>query len=404
MLKIVSVAKVAAYILMTAALVAFVACELDPGEQGEQGEQGKSGPQGARGARGEPSDPGGSATPGQDAIGPLFARGGETTYFILVDNKDDGTVGTPPESVDIAARFLGGEGTITFKAAVTTAGPFAVELDEDDGTLGISIDGDYTDSELATVLSVTATDAEGAEATKTVSVKMNGPPTRGNASASIDVTVGTQPITPDEARTVCPSPALNVCTSTVLVAADQTDVNQHFLDEFPTTVVLTAEDGGDNVQVSVAGHKITFTGLKSTWDATLNNDSGAQAPKEVKVRVEDARGLQAADADFITFAVTVDAEPRVKQQFGTLDAVAVQQAAHVVIRNLANFFEDTEGATLVITAKSDNDAIAEAAQSGGNLEITANSVGTVTVTVTATEPSLSLEQYVSQTVTIRVKN
>ena len=146
MLRIVSVAKVAAYILMTAALVAFVACELDPGEKGEQGTKGTQGTAGERGLRGAKGEPGTSpAAPDASTpyVGELYARGDMAVAYLVLVNDGVEVVGDPSD-LDLADRFRGGTPPVTYSnTAPNTDGPFTIKLDEATGMLTVTVDETY---------------------------------------------------------------------------------------------------------------------------------------------------------------------------------------------------------------------------------------------------------------------
>ena len=412
MLRIVSVAKVAAYVLMTAALVAFVACELDPGEKGEQGTQGTQGTAGDRGLRGAKGEPGTTSPAAPDAstpyVGELYARGGEAEHLVLV-NDGDGAVGDPSD-LDLADRFRGGTPPVTYSnTAPNAGGPFTIKLNEATGMLTVTVDETYpfapvtlADTGMETKFTVTAKDADGATTDpKTVSIKRNAPPFRTDEDPTA-VIVTTQAVTPAEGEdTPTGCPKRNVCTRTVLVgAADAADAL--YEDEVPESVLLAVDDGGGaNVRVVLAGHELTFTGLKSTWDGD------ADAPKAIKVSATDAMGLEAVaqgtDDAFVTFMVTVDAAPTIKAPFPSgVSLIQNSNPVQAVGAALSEFFNDPDNGTdpLTYTAKSDTPTIVTVVETqGANLMVTPLDAGSATITVTATDKN---EQSVSQTVTIRV--
>ena len=424
MLRIVSVAKVAAYVLMTAALVAFVACELDPGEKGEQGTQGTQGTAGERGLRGAKGEPGtSSAAPDASTpyVGELYARGGMTEHLVLVNDGVE-AVGDPPD-LDLADRFRGGTPPVTYSISVAGSddafaanGPFTVKLDEATGMLTVTVNADYTfgavtlaDSGMATKFRVRATDADGATDVKEVSIKRNAPPLRTTTDPSTEAagfTVTTQAVTPAEGEASPEGCAKrNVCTRTVLVRTPTDPAQPLYEDELPESVVLAVDDGGGaNVRVVLAGHKLTFTGLESTWNSTTDAD----APKTIKVSATDAMGLEAvADTgvtdEFVTFTVTVDAAPTIKAPFPSgVSLTKRSSAVQAVGAALSEFFDDPDNGTddLDYTAKSDTPTIVTVVETqGANLMVTPLDAGSATITVTATDKN---EQSVSQTVTIRV--
>jgi hypothetical protein len=417
MLRIVSVAKVAAYVLMTAALVAFVACELDPGEKGEQGTKGTQGTAGERGLRGAKGEPG-TAPAAPDAstpyVGELYARGGMADHLVLV-NDGVGVVGDPSD-LDLADRFRGGTPPVTYSNTAPNAdGPFTIKLNEATGMLTVTVDEDYafttpvalTGTTMETKFTVTAKDADGATDEKVVSIKRNAPPFR-TAEDPDAVIVTTQAVTPAEDAEDDPPagcPKRNVCTRTVLVGVDNA-AGALYEDELPESVLLAVDDGGGaNVGVVLAGHKLTFTGLKSTWDGDIQVP--AHVPKTIKVSATDAMGLEAVaagtDDAFVTFMVTVDAPPTIQAPFPS--GVSLNKgntAVPAVGAPLSEFFNDPDNGTaaLTYTAKSDTPTIVTVVETqGANLMVTPLDAGSATITVTATDTN---EQSVSQTVTIRV--
>jgi hypothetical protein len=418
MLRIVSVAKVAAYVLMTAALVAFVACELDPGEKGEQGTKGTQGTAGERGLRGAKGEPG-TAPAAPDAstpyVGELYARGGMADHLVLV-NDGVGVVGDPSD-LDLADRFRGGTPPVTYSNTAPNAdGPFTIKLNEATGMLTVTVDEDYafttpvalTGTTMETKFTVTAKDADGATDEKVVSIKRNAPPVRTTVDEPQDFTftVTTQAVTPAEDAEDDPPagcPKRNVCTRTVLVGVDNA-AGALYEDELPESVLLAVDDGGGaNVGVVLAGHKLTFTGLKSTWDGDIQVP--AHVPKTIKVSATDAMGLEAVagnGATDVTFTVTVDAAPTIKAPFPSgVSLTKGENAVRAVGALLSEFFDDPDnGTTLAYTAKSDTPTIVEVVEEQTRyLMVTPLDAGSATITVTATDTN---EQSVSQTVTIRV--
>ena len=143
---------------------------------------------------------------------------------------------------------------------------------------------------METKFTVTAKDADGATDEKVVSIKRNAPPLRTTTNPPADeaaVTVTTQAVTPAEGEDSpegCPK--RNVCTRTVLVGVATKKLDALYEDELPESVVLAVDDGGGaNVRVVLAGHELTFTGLKSTWDGDIQVPAHVPRPSRSVLRM-----------------------------------------------------------------------------------------------------------------------
>ena len=389
MLRIVSVAKVAAYILMTAALVAFVACELDPGEKGEKGEQGEMGTPGTpgtpgtSGTSGTPGTPGTPGTAGPAGPGPLeyasgysasvseFYRPGSTTWL-----------------VDVSKYFIGGS-NVEYSLE-TDPKPAWAALSGKDLTITIA---DLTAGD--DLVMVKALAESGRSLNVTITVDANANPTSRSNSIPSTVRVGTVG-------------AAKTDTGTVNVATEGFEDDN----EGDTLKVTLKFDRTGFATASInTGGFLTITGIKSTWDADA--DPAADDPVTLTVNVEDAGGLTAETGHEIE--VTVDGAPVISGLRDSYDvSIDKNFNAGVVLltgTTRTHLYTDPENepVTLTYSTYSSNDA-AElkvlldtdvdstnanyiptlTAADEGKLAIIGRNVGTTTVTVTATEASSGL--------------
>ena len=382
-MNIARAAKGAASLLMVFGLVALVACQAGP-----------AGTPGAKGAKGDPGAAGAPGAPGPAALGTI----GESTdpHVIYINNAGTlvapviGDVKKPAGGVDVTKLFAGGVSPITYRISTDppTDSTFKASINDDNQIVvtkrvasATSPTGDY---EEGTALTVRATDADGRTATKVVNIRTNRAP-RLAGSGWATIVVGTQSEKYSDTYK-----AMNV------VSADFNQAEYLFEDvgsgndadaqagrkAITYTISSTERGTGDGTEyatASIEGSVLTVTGLKSTWDKDATPP--AHVPIDVKVKATDPGGL------FLEQVVqfVVDGAPELgdtappavisRKQTGVLA---------IVVRDLADFFEDPEGAgapvTIVGATLAPSVRGAVSIDGDGHLTLTANNQGAATIT------------------------
>ena len=408
-MNIARAAKGAAYLLMVFGLVALVACQ--------------AGPAGPKGATGDKGDPGVAGKPGAPGTAALAAVGGSTTaYQILINNKGSATAPTegdlknPSTSADVTKLFIGGAQPVTYTLTQENAATdhFTAKINDDNvievgkrtgSTADLTVATTYTTG--GTEITVQATDANGVVATKNVIIKHNRAPVAGQVATHgrLKLVVGTQPeehktaaVSPvtykamnkihnlDISGTRGPAPAYQPYWGTGANAAAQVAAVIAEDGETVTFEITKIERGDDDakkgtehVKAELSGarnHLLSITGLKSTWDTSLDPDN--HTPVNVEIEATDTGGMSTK----ITFLVTVDGAPQAgatapSATFVT-KATGVQTA---VVRNLGDFYPDPEGEPRSIVGVSiDPSTAGVAAMDGDNLVLTPNNRGKATIT------------------------
>ena len=410
-MNIARAAKGAAYLLMVFGLVALVACQ--------------AGPAGPKGATGDKGDPGVAGKPGAPGTAALAAVGGSTTaYHILINNKGtaaaptEGDLKAPSTSADVTELFIGGVQPVTYTLTQPGAATdhFTAKINDDNvievgkrtgSTADLTAATTYTTG--GTALTVTATDANGVVATKAVTIKHNRAPVAGQLAthARLKLVVGTQPeehktaLTPsvtykamnkihnlDISGTRGPDPAYQPYWGTGGTAAAQR-ASVEAEDGETVTFEITkiergtddAKKGADHVKAELSGarnHLLSITGLKSTWDTSLDPDN--HLPVNVEITATDTGGMSTK----ITFLVTVDGAPQVG---ATAPNAAFSARANgvqtAVVRNLPAFYTDPEGvARSIVGVSIDPPTAGDVAMdaTGNHLMLTPNNRGKATIT------------------------
>ncbi len=424
-MNIARAAKGAASLLMVFGLVALVACQ--------------AGPAGTPGAKGDKGDTGAAGAPGAPGTAALQVVGDASErYAILINNGGTdaapavGDVTKPATSADVTELFIGGVAPITYAISTAAAGgPFTASIKDNaivvgkrTGAAGNLVDpGSYT---TGTTLAVRATDANGATVTKLVAIRANRKPAafRGETDPQRNVVVGTQSetygtgATAKKARNVVHildlkswSPgAAAPATAVGLFNDDGTDTSDNKDEDLRDHVIEITKmtRGGDNdpkkaaehIQVELtaganglATNGLKITGLKSTWDSSLNPD--AHTPVVVELTAMDPGGLKRTN----TIRVYVDGAPQVaatppppvhsKKATGT---------AQILIRDLDSFYKDPEkasGAGLdvpVADVSAEPSQLAAVTIDSGNLSATPNNPGKVTITYLIESDEVGLPQ------------
>ncbi len=415
-----------AFLLMVFGLAALVACQGTTGPAGKAGATGPAGPKG---------DPGAAGPAGEPGPGPLVAKGGADAYLIIFNGTGDdtdeiGSLTTPAAdgSLNLAERFSGGVPPLKFKTSGSTSGgAFKVEVDEDTGVATVTKREASTTSYVADdfvtgiTFTVTATDDNDTEATKDITIKANQAPTirgshtpntitdglpRGNEA--VNVLIGSQMEIPAQGS-VAKIVAANKTTSAgsqvgtsnrgydVRDATGRsggtTDERDRAMFEDHDWAMVKLSIGEISspehleVEVDSDDRKLTFTGLKSTWNPDAG-DNGQHEPVSFELIAEDPGGLTATGKIW----VWIDAAPeRNDQPLRDTHRARISDGATTIITDIPAFFQDVDassdwdadpiaGATLeALSATSSADALATVAITSGNLVVTPKNPGTVTV-------------------------
>ena len=173
-------------------------------------------------------------------------------------------------------------------------------------------------------------------------------------------------------------------TLTVGGSAASVNVSAHFRDPDNDNLTYTAtSDNTRAATVSVSGAVVTIT-PKSAGSAT------------VTVTASDST-LTATQ----TFAVTVEAAARANRAplaVGSISNQTLTVGGSDATLNVSSNFQDPDNDSLTYTATSDNTAVATVSVSGALVIITPQSVGSATVTVTASDGTLTTAQTFAVTV------
>ena len=300
-----------------------------------------------------------------------------------------------PDSVSDTFTLEVEDGMLVFGVKAATTMP----------TAGTGTDpNDYTHGSQFTV---TATDANGASATKMVHIKSNRAPTRPETLPTFAVTVGTQDAE-DETRMAADGTAaapkcatFNVCVLKPLVADDRADTTAHFLDEDSSKLIFSIASVSD----AKASAMVTNDGVQVT--GTSGSESGSVT---VTIRATDAGGLYVDTA----LTVTVDSEPEIETAIASSFTLPVGTSV-TIVTGLNSFFKDAEADldanddgtpdnaadALSFTAASSKPGIATTPEGNvTDLAVVPVNVGDTKITVTATD---SLGQTVTQETMVDVK-
>ena len=381
--------KFAAFIsIIVSVAVMFVAC---------QGAVGKAGDKGEKGDKGDPGDPGDTGTAGAPGFTPLQLKG-DAPFIVINDAVEDAALGTTageagePFTINLAEYFRGGTSPFTFKLGVRVNDDIDFELVDGGPMLKLSVVAD-TSEDVTNTSPVTITDADGSTLDFTISARRNNPPTPESDTALADG-VGTQvPEMAVETPGACPQ--FNECTSANVLFAEAQDANNDEILTFSavsadaTKVVVVSAGtavGVDGVAVPLAAG-VVVRGIASTWVAdNMPDQDGDQAghlPVAVTVTATDRGDLTATR----TLNVSVDSAPTVKP----LPGGSMSQATPTYeIANVEAFFNDAEGEELSYGIESSDVTVATAELDTTGTDITKvivtrNSMGSATITVTASE-------------------
>ncbi len=299
-------------------------------------------------------------------------KAGTATITVTADDGNDGTVSdTFDVTVDAANSAPTVASAISDVSGLEPADTRKVSLsgvftDADGDTLTISVGS--SDTAVATVsvasdfadLTVTAVKAGTATITVTAD-DGNG----GTVSDTFDVTV--------DAANSAPTVASAISDVSGLEPADTREVS--------LSGVFTDADG-DTLTIRVGSSKnaVATVSVNATY-TTLTVRAVGEGTATMTVSADDGNGGTVSD----TFDVTVEIENAKATVASALDDIDGLEPADTRQVSLAGVFDDPDGDTLTITAKSSDDAVAtvSVATGGASLTVTAVKAGTATITVTA---------------------
>ena len=428
--KVNATKKIALFLMIVGLAVALVACEGPVGTPGEKGEKGEKG------------DPGTVGTPGAPGQTP-FAQGAIFAPKTVEANVDADGQATAPAPIDLTTEIVGGIAPVKFSVAgptddtdsatVLTDSVFTAAISENGTMLLLTLRDDAERSALkevtavefarTEVFTVTATDANKADASKRFKVRANQAPRVNTSEAIPTVVVGTQSVSTKDLKgtkdasgffpyLMMPTdltrfegsnniaqldcPMFNSCVLVLVgdsyfvdegfTAADEGEMAEG-LDNL--TFLPRVDDSKEEGSVDVAGREaakqngVSITGRMSSWKSTVGQDGGAHDPIVIKVSATDLGALSSMAA---SFNVLVNEAPKVKKTLANLPA---KVGTNLEI-DLSDFFVDTEVNTLTYSAglKSSDDGVATAVLKEGDLDIlviTPKYPGPTTITVRATE-------------------
>ena len=256
-------------------------------------------------------------------------------------------------TVSVGGLFSDPDGdALTFTAISSNAGVASVTLSGTDLTITAVSAGSAT-------VTVTARDPAGL-----------------STAASANVTV----MEPNRA----PLPQVPVAPAQTAIVGDtlNIDVSPFFTDPDRDALTYSATSANASVAtVTVAGSVVSAAAVgagSTTLTVTATDPDGLSGSLSVPVTVEPNRPPEA----------TPDSLP----------ALSIQERNSETV-NVAQYFTDPNGQALTYTAESDDPAVATVAVSGSTMTVTAVTIGTAIVTVTATDP-YDLTASLSGTVTV----
>ena len=338
-MRIVIAAKWVAMLVLTLSLaVAMVAC------QGAVGKPGDTGPPGPSGETSEPSEP--------TNLAPI-ARAPTLDAVMLVEKGD-------AAPINVAANFVDPEGqTLTLTHSVEPA-EGVVTVDLADGVLTVT-----PVAAGPAVITVTATDAGGL-----------------NASATINVTVAPEGMMPPmyvpdslPARIPLKPGEQRVISGADIDAAfdevEDEELVYSFTVDYPSIVQVTQAD--DNT--------VTITALAAVGDA------------HVTIIATDDDDLPAEHEILVSVRTTLQPEAS-----GTPDPVALDVGGDATTVDVSGYFSDPGVGDVTYAAVSDSDSVATAVAVGSMVTITPEGDGSAKVTVTASNSHGTASQMISVTV------
>ncbi len=287
------------------------------------------------------------------------------------------TQGANSATYTVAVTVEGGNNTPTVASAIADVSGL-----EPDDTRQVSLSGVFTDAD-DDPLTITAKSSDTAVAT--VSVASDGASVTVTAvkagTATITVTADdgnegkvsdTFTVTVDEANNA-PTVASAIADIEGLAPNDTREVSLSGVFADADSDSLTITVGSSKNAVAVARVNAAYT--------TLTVRAVGEGTATITVTADDGNGGTVSD----TFDVTVElenAQATVASALGDISGLAPDDTRQV---SLSGVFDDADGDTLTITAKSSDTAVAtvSVATGGASLTVTALKAGTATITVTA---------------------
>ena len=243
-------------------------------------------------------------------------------------------------TLDVASYFRDPDGgALTYEASSSAAGVLSVSLSGTTLTMVGVADGTAT-------VTVTARDPDGL-----------------TAAQGFQVTVETPNRAPETVGTILDR---TVATG----SAETLNVSSYFRDPDGDALAFEAASSSAAViSVSLSGSTLTMVGV-------------ADGTATVTVTARDPDGLTAAQG----FQVTVETPNRAPEAVGSIPDQAVQVDETVAL-DVSPYFTDADGDDLTYAAVSSNTSVAMVSVSGAAVRIQGIEVGSVTLTVTAHDPS-----------------
>jgi len=267
------------------------------------------------------------------------------------------TLGGGAIDVDVSSKFSDPDGDTLSYTAVSS----------DTTKVTVSVVGSTVIitpvAEGTSIVTVTANDGKGLNATQTIAVLVN----KGTGEAGDSSSQANSP--PATVRTIDP------ITVTAGGSANTVNLSAYFSDGGALTYTAVSADPS-KATVSVAGTIATITPVAegtTTIMVTASNSAGLTTTQTIVVLVTSAPN-QAPVAAGTILPVTLTAE----------------DSAQTV--NVSTYFSDPDGDTLSYTAISSDTSKATVSMSGTIITITPVAEGTTTVTVTASDGSLTATQ------------
>ena len=249
------------------------------------------------------------------------------------------------------------------------------------------------------IVTVTATDAEGNIATKVVHILSNRAPLTPNPGTVWTTNVGTE-VREKKKVVTCPT---NFQTAVAAANTPHQCTVEASADQFTDDgdYVLSVVGSNSKVAITADKKKLTITGLMSTWDKDKQGGAG-HVPAEVTIRATDENGLSAERK----LQINVDSAPTVETQIPNR-TFKEGKADGVAARNIVGFFKDDSSTLAVsdVTVTSSKVHVATVSIAGTDNDdviINALNPGSTEITVTMTEPDQTLGQAVSQKFTVTV--
>ncbi len=304
-----------------------------------------------------------------------------TVTVTVTANDGNGGTGTQTIGVTVPNRAPTAVGTIS--PVTLTAGGSATDVDvsskfgdPDNHTLTYTAVSSDTSKATVSVSGAVVKITPRASGTATVTVTANDN-NGGSVKQTISVRVSNR--APIKVGTISP------VTLTAAGSSTNVDVSGKFLDPDSDTLSYTAVSSDTTkATVSVSSSTVTITPV-------------AAGSATVTVTASDG-SLTATQ----TISVTVEQSNRAPTAVGTISPVTLTTAGSSANVNVSSKFSDPNGDTLSYTAVSSDTTKATVSVSSAVVTITPKAVGTSTVTVTASDGSLTATQTIA--VTVRQSN